>query len=143
MKRGLIAGAAAIFGLVFMLDGSVHGGKDPVSIKVVMKKAMGKGGLCGKVAKGEASADEKKEREVADPEHRSDALAILKPFSAQRGAKEDRATRKGKLLCLKSGRGIEPEGSRGPKGERKPEGKQGVTGSDLATGFVRGTFPAG
>ncbi len=61
MKRGLIAGAAAIFALVFMLDGAVHGGKDPVSIKVVMKKVMGKGGLKDKFAKGEASADEKKE----------------------------------------------------------------------------------
>jgi hypothetical protein len=60
MNRGLIAGAAAIFGLVFLLDGSVHGGKDAVSIKVVMQKAM-KGGLCGKVASGKASDEEKKQ----------------------------------------------------------------------------------
>ena len=63
MNRGLIVGAAAIFGLVFMLDGSVRGGKDPVSIKEVMKKAMkgGKDSLCTKVATGKATDEEKKE----------------------------------------------------------------------------------
>jgi hypothetical protein len=60
IKRVLIVGAAAIFGFVFMLDGNVHGGKDPVSIKIVMKKAM-KSGLYGKVAGGKASDDEKKQ----------------------------------------------------------------------------------
>lgn len=60
MKHGLFAGAAVLFGMVFMLDGAVYGGKDPVTIKEVMKKAM-KGGLCGKVASGKANEDEKKE----------------------------------------------------------------------------------
>ena len=48
--------------MVLVIDGNVDGAKDkdPVSIKVVMQKAM-KGGLCGKVASGKASEDEKKQ----------------------------------------------------------------------------------
>jgi len=62
MNRGLIACAVAVFSLVVFLNSNTEGGgkKDPVAIKVVMQKAM-KGGLCAKVAKGEASEDEKKE----------------------------------------------------------------------------------
>ena len=62
MIRGLIAGAVAMFAMVLVIDGNVDGAKDkdPVSIKVVMAKAM-KGGLCGKVASGKASDEEKKE----------------------------------------------------------------------------------
>lgn len=61
MFRGLIVGAVAVFGLALVLDSQVEGGKDkePVAIKVVMQKAM-KGGLCGKVASGKASEEEKK-----------------------------------------------------------------------------------
>lgn len=59
--RALIVGAVAVFGFVLLLDANLEGGdkKDPVAIKVVMQKAM-KGGLCGKVAKGEASEEETK-----------------------------------------------------------------------------------
>jgi surface antigen len=61
MKRGLIAGAVAVFALVLMLDSSSQGGdKKEVTIKLVMQKAM-KGGLCTKVATGKASDDEKKQ----------------------------------------------------------------------------------
>lgn len=61
MLRGLIVGAMCVFGLVLILDGNVEGGdKDKVTIKVVMQKAM-KGGLCKKVASGEANEAEKKE----------------------------------------------------------------------------------
>jgi surface antigen len=62
MMRVLIVGAVAIFGLAVAYDSDVcGGGKEPkYKIKEVMAKAM-KGGLCGKVAKGEASAEEKKE----------------------------------------------------------------------------------
>lgn len=50
-----------VFALVLVLDGSVQSGeKDKVTIKTVMKKAMA-GGLCKKVASGEANAEEKKE----------------------------------------------------------------------------------
>ncbi len=59
MKRGLIAGAVAVFAVVLMLDAQ-GGDEKPVSIKVVMKKAMA-GGLCKKVASGEASEAEKKQ----------------------------------------------------------------------------------
>ncbi len=49
-----------MFGLALVIDSQVEGGKDkePASIKVVMQKAM-KGGLCGKVASGKASDEEK------------------------------------------------------------------------------------
>jgi hypothetical protein len=59
--RGLIASTVTMFALVILIDGSVEGGRDkaPVAIKVVMQKAM-KGGLCNKVAKGEATVAEKK-----------------------------------------------------------------------------------
>ena len=53
MMRVLLVGAVAVFGLAVAFDSQVEGGKEPVAIKVVMQKAM-KGGLCGKVAKGEA-----------------------------------------------------------------------------------------
>jgi hypothetical protein len=88
MNRGLIAGAAAIFGLVFMLDGSVRGGKDPVSIKVVMAKAM-KGGLCGKVAKGDASPEEKKE-----------LIALFTDLAANKPPKGEEADWKEKTKAL-------------------------------------------
>src|ERR1022692_1032554 len=59
--RALLASTVAMFALVILLDGSVEGGRDkaPVAIKVVMQRAM-KGGLCNKVAKGEATEAEKK-----------------------------------------------------------------------------------
>lgn len=61
MLRGLIAGGMCVFALVLVLDGSVQSGeKDKITIKTVMKKAMA-GGLCKKVASGEANAEEKKE----------------------------------------------------------------------------------
>lgn len=60
MMRVLIVGAVAVFGLAIALDSQVDAGKDPVSIKVVMQKAM-KGGLCGKVASGKANDEEKKQ----------------------------------------------------------------------------------
>lgn len=60
MMRGMIVGAVALFALALGLDSSVEGGKEPVAIKVVMQKAM-KGGLCGKVASGKASDEEKKQ----------------------------------------------------------------------------------
>jgi hypothetical protein len=61
MLRGLIVSGIAVFGLVLFLDSDSQGGdKKPASIKVVMQKAM-KGGLCGKVASGKASDDEKKQ----------------------------------------------------------------------------------
>lgn len=91
MKRGLIAGAAAIFGLVFMLDGSVNGGgdkKDPVSIKVVMQKAM-KGGLCGKVGKGTATDEEKKQ-----------LIALFTDLAANKCPKGDEADWKEKTKAL-------------------------------------------
>ena len=62
MKRGLIASAAAILGLVVMLDGSVQGGKEPATIKVIMDKAhKGKDNLRSKVIAGKASDEEKKQ----------------------------------------------------------------------------------
>ena len=61
MLRGLIAGSIVLFGTAILLDGTVQGGdKEEITIKLVMKKAM-KGGLCEKVAKGEASDEEKKQ----------------------------------------------------------------------------------
>ena len=51
-----------MFALALLLDNSVSGGdKDKVTIKQVMQKCMAKGGLCGKVAGGEANAEEKKQ----------------------------------------------------------------------------------
>jgi len=64
--RGLLVAAVAVFGLALMMDSTIQGNdkkedkKDPVSIKVVMQKAM-KGGLCGKVASGKASEAERKQ----------------------------------------------------------------------------------
>ena len=58
MFRGLIIGAVAVFALVLAMDGNVDAGKDKADIKTVMAKAM-KGGLCGKVASGKASDEEK------------------------------------------------------------------------------------
>jgi surface antigen len=63
MLRRLIAGSMVLLGSVFFLDGGlgVQGaGEKEITIKLVMQKAM-KGGLCGKVAKGEASEEEKKQ----------------------------------------------------------------------------------
>jgi hypothetical protein len=88
MKRGLIVGAAAIFGLVFMLDTDVRGGKDPVSVKVVMQKAM-KGGLCGKVAKGTATPEEKKE-----------LIALFTDLAANKCPKGDEASWKEKTKAI-------------------------------------------
>lgn len=62
MLRGLIAGGLCLFAFALLLDSNVSGGdKDKVSIKTVMQKCMAKGGLCGKVAAGEANAEEKKQ----------------------------------------------------------------------------------
>jgi hypothetical protein len=60
--RGMIVAAMVVFGLAILMDSNSEGGdkKEPVSIKIVMQKAM-KGGLCGKVASGKASDDEKKQ----------------------------------------------------------------------------------
>ena len=63
--------------------------------------------------------------------------AVLKILIAQRGAKEDRATRKGKLPGWNRVERYDPEGSRGPGGERRLEDRRGVWRSNLATGFVR------
>ena len=61
MLRGLIAGGVCLFAFALLLDGNVQSGeKDKITIKVVMQKAM-KGGLCKKVASGEANAEEKKQ----------------------------------------------------------------------------------
>ena len=62
MIRGLLAAAVAIFALAFLADVSTQGGdkKDPVAIKVVMKRAMA-GGLTKKVANGKANDEEKRE----------------------------------------------------------------------------------
>jgi hypothetical protein len=61
MFRGMIAGAVCLFALVLVIQSSVDGAAgDKITIKDVMKTAM-KGGLCGKVASGKASDDEKKE----------------------------------------------------------------------------------
>jgi hypothetical protein len=54
----MMAGAACLLAVVLVAQGAAEGEK--VTIKDVMKKAM-KGGLCGKVASGKASDDEKKE----------------------------------------------------------------------------------
>jgi hypothetical protein len=88
MNRGLIVGAAAIVGMVFMLDGNVRGGKDPVSIKVVMDKAM-KSGLCKKVASGKASDDEKKE-----------LIALLTDLAANKCPKGDETSWKDKTKAI-------------------------------------------
>jgi hypothetical protein len=61
MKYGMIVGAAALIFGVVAFDGTLQGGdKKEVTIKQVMKKAFA-GGLCKKVASGDASAEEKKE----------------------------------------------------------------------------------
>jgi hypothetical protein len=61
MFRGMIAGAVCLFALALVVHSSVDGAAgDKITIKDVMKTAM-KGGLCGKVASGKASDDEKKE----------------------------------------------------------------------------------
>ena len=65
MMRGLIAGSMVLLGAAFFFDGSIAvtgaGEKDKeITIKLVMQKAM-KGGLCKKVASGEATEAEKKQ----------------------------------------------------------------------------------
>jgi hypothetical protein len=60
MKRGFVVCAAMMLGAAVVFDGSAHAGKDPVSIKVIMQKAM-KGKLCGSVILGTASDDDKKQ----------------------------------------------------------------------------------
>jgi cytochrome c556 len=63
MKVQLFCSTVALFAAVLLLGSSTAGEKDDkpkYEIKEVMKKAM-KGGLCKKVAEGEASADEKNE----------------------------------------------------------------------------------
>jgi surface antigen len=57
----MIAGAVCLFALVLVVQSSVDGAAgDKITIKDVMQKAM-KGGLCGKVASGKASDEEKKQ----------------------------------------------------------------------------------
>ena len=61
MIRGWFVAGLALFTLVIFLDsGPACGGKNPVAIKVVMKRAMA-GDLTKKVANGKASEDEKRE----------------------------------------------------------------------------------
>jgi hypothetical protein len=88
MKRGLFAGAVAVFAVALMLDTNVQGGKEPVAIKVVMQKAM-KGGLCTKVASGKASDDEKKE-----------LIALFTDLAANKCPKGDAADWKAKTTAL-------------------------------------------
>lgn len=58
--KALLGGVFATIALVFVLAGSQADGQEKPKYKIaqVMAKAM-KGGLCGKVAKGEATAEEK------------------------------------------------------------------------------------
>jgi hypothetical protein len=58
--KALVAGVFATVAFVLVLAGSPVDGQEKPKYKIaeVMAKAM-KGGLCGKVAKGEASAEEK------------------------------------------------------------------------------------
>ena len=59
--RGWFVAGLALFTLVVLLDADpACGGKTPVAIKVVMKRAMA-GDLTKKVANGKASDDEKRE----------------------------------------------------------------------------------
>ena len=62
MRNRFFPGAVAVFGLIFVLDCSVHGGREPAKIKIIMQKAMngGKNSLYNKVVGGNGSADEKK-----------------------------------------------------------------------------------
>jgi hypothetical protein len=66
MIRGLFASAVAMVALVLVMNSSVEGGKDkePLAIKVIMKKAhtapKGEKSLLAKVTGGTADADEKK-----------------------------------------------------------------------------------
>lgn len=55
----LAAAVMAVVSMALLMSGTNQAG-EKVEIKDVMKKAM-KGGLCGKVASGKASDDEKKE----------------------------------------------------------------------------------
>lgn len=69
--RGLIVATVAVFGLALMMDSSIQGGdkkedkKEPVAIKVIMKKAhtapKGEQTLLKKVTSGKATAEEKKQ----------------------------------------------------------------------------------
>jgi hypothetical protein len=90
MLRGLIVSGVAIFGLVLFMDADSQGGdkKKPVSIKTVMKKAM-KGGLCGKVASGKASDDEKKQ-----------LVALFTDLAANKPPKGDEADWKTRTKAL-------------------------------------------
>jgi hypothetical protein len=91
--RGLIVAAMVVFGLALILDTNIQGGdkKEPVAIKVVMQKAM-KGGLCGKVAKGEASEAEVKE-----------LIALFTDLAANKCPKGDEASWKAKTEALVKG----------------------------------------
>ena len=66
MIRGLFASAVAMFALVLVVDSTVEGGKgkEPLAIKVIMKKAhtapKGEMSLLAKVTGGTADAAEKK-----------------------------------------------------------------------------------
>ena len=90
MIRGLIVGAVALFGLALVCDSNIEGGdkKEPVSIKVVMQKAM-KGGLCGKVAGGKASEAEKKQ-----------LIALFTDLAANKAPRGDDASWKEKTAAL-------------------------------------------
>jgi hypothetical protein len=57
MRKLLVASVIVVFGWVAL--SMTTGAQDKVAIKEVMKVAM-KGGLCAKVAKGEANEEEKK-----------------------------------------------------------------------------------
>jgi len=66
MIRGLFASAVAVVALVLVMDSSVEGGKDKLTIKEVMKKAhvppaKGEPSLLAKVTSGKASSEERKE----------------------------------------------------------------------------------
>jgi hypothetical protein len=89
MKCRLIAAALAIVGLVFMLDSNIYGGREAVSISVIMKKAMKGGGLIGKVDKGTATPEEKKE-----------FIALLTDLAAHKPPKGDETSWREKTKAL-------------------------------------------
>jgi surface antigen len=89
MLRGVIVCAVAVFSLVLFLDSNSQGGdKKPASIKVVMQKAM-KGGLCGKVASGKASDEEKKQ-----------LVSLFTDLAANKAPKGDADSWKAKTTAL-------------------------------------------